>query len=328
MRFAVLDYRWIWTIVRDASLSWVSHNAPRLSAALAFYTILSVAPLLVIATAIIGAVFGETGASDTLVKQLQSLMGDSGAKVFKAIVNNSSRPEMGAIASTIGAVTLLLGASGVLSELQSALNTIWNVKLKSDIGVWGGFFHRTKSFGIVLVVGSLLIATVISSAAIAAFGATLLDLVPELAALLKIANAVLSFAFLTILFAFTFKFLPDVQVWWRDVWCGALATAVLFTIGSYFIGLYLGFAGISTPFGASGSLVAFIVWTYYSSLILFFGVELTQVTATHLGHRIVPATKAEWVTGETNQPIGMEFAKPLLCEKQDLANNFKSIAKP
>ena len=328
MRFALIDYKWIWTIVRDATLSWVSHNAPRLSAALAFYTILSVAPLLVIATGILGFVFGESGASDKLVAQLQSILGDSGAEVVKAIVNNSSRPAMGILGSVIGSVTLLVGASGVLSELQSALNSIWNVKLRSDIGVWGSFLHRAKSFGIVIVVGTLLIATVISSAAIAAFGGTLLDLVPELAASLRVANSVLSFAFLTTLFAFTFKFLPDVEIWWRDVWCGAFTTAVLFTIGSYFIGVYLGVAGISTPFGASGSLVVFIVWTYYSSLILFFGVELTQVTATHLGHRIVPATKAEWVTDGTNQPIGMEFAKPLLCEEQDLANNFNSIAKP
>lgn len=251
---------------------------------------------------------GETGASDKLMTQMQSIVDNSGADVFKTIVEHATPPSMGAIVSVIGTMTLLVGATGVLTELQSAMNSIWNVKPKAEIGFCGNVFHRLESFGIVFAVGSLLIATVISSPVIAAFGVRLLDVVPHLEVSLKIANSVMSFAFLTILFALTFKFLPDVKIWWRDVWCGAFVTAVLFTIGNYFIGIYLGSAGISTPFGASGSLVVFIVWTYYSSLILFFGVELTQVTATHLGHRIEPSTAAEWVTPATALPADASTA--------------------
>ncbi|XZE20348.1 YihY/virulence factor BrkB family protein [Pirellulaceae bacterium SH449] len=289
MRFAIRSHL-AWSIVRDTAISWVAHNAPRLSASLAFYTILSVSPLLLIATAILKNVFVETGASDQLMVQMQSILGNSGVEVFKTIVQNPAPPSMGAIVSIIGTVTLLIGATGVLTELQSAMNLIWNVQPRTNVDFYGNILHRAASFGIVLAVGSLLIATVISSAVIAAFGVRLLDIVPDLKANLRVANSVLSFALLTILFALTFKFLPDAKIWWRDVWYGAFVTAVLFTIGNYFIGIYLSSAGISTPFGASGSLVVFIVWTYYSSLILFFGVELTQVTATHLGHRIEPST--------------------------------------
>ena len=307
MRFAIRSHL-TWIIVRDAAISWVDHNAPRLSASLAFYTILSVSPLLIIATAILKIVFGETGASDKLMAQMQSILGNSGAEVFKTIVQNAAPPSIGVIVSIIGTVTLLIGATGVLTELQSAMNSIWNVKPKAEAGFYRNILHRVESFGIVLAVGSLLIATVISSAVIAAFGVRLLDVVPNLESSLRVANSVLSFAFLTILFALTFKFLPDVQIWWRDVWCGAFVTAILFTIGNYFIGIYLSSAGISTPFGASGSLVVFIVWTYYSSLILFFGVELTQVTATHLGHRIEPSTAAERVTPTANLPADASAA--------------------
>ena len=289
--------------MRDAALGWVEHNAPRLSAALAFYTILSVSPLLVIATAIVGAVFGDAGASDQLIKQLQAILGEPGAEVVRAIIENSSRPALGAIASALGTVTLLVGASGVFSELQSALNTVWNVKPKPNLGIWSILRYRFLSFGVVLAVGFLLIVTVVLSTAVAAFGGELQGIVPNLALSLQITNSVLSFALLTVLFALIFKFLPDVKVWWRDVLFGALVTAILFAVGRFFIGLYLGSAGIATPFGAAGSLVVFVVWIYYSSLILFFGVELTQVTATRLGHNIEPTSKAEWVETRTSQPL-------------------------
>lgn len=287
--------------MRGAAIGWVEHNAPRLSAALAFYTILSISPLLVIATAMVGVVFGDAGASDQLIKQLQTILGEPGAEVVRAIIENSSHPTLGAIASAIGTVTLLVGASGVFSELQSALNTVWNVKPKPNLGIWSTLRYRFLSFGVVLAVGFLLIVTVVLSTAVAAFRGELQRIVPGLALSLQITNSVLSFALLIVLFALIFKFLPDVKIWWRDVLFGALVTAILFTVGRFFIGLYLGSAGIATPFGAAGSLVVFVVWIYYSSLILFFGVELTQVTATRLGHYVEPTSKAEWVENRTSQ---------------------------
>lgn len=283
----------MWNILRKAAYGWVEVNAPRLSAALAFYTILSVAPLLVIVTAIAGSVFGEDVASGQLITQLRGILGDSGAEVVKSVIEKSNRPGTGAFASAIGIVTLLFGASGVFGELQGALNTVWNVKPKPGRGLWGTIHDRFLSFGMVLAVGFLLLVTLIISTALAAFGEFLEGQVPGFGLMLQTANAILSFVLVTTLFAMIFKWLPDVKIAWRDVWLGALVTALLFTVGKYFIGIYLGKAGVATPFGAAGSLVAFVVWIYYSSLILFFGVELTQVTVTELRHPIIPTSNAE-----------------------------------
>lgn len=285
----------VWTILRKASCGWIEDNAPRLSAALAFYTILSVAPLLVIFTAIAGAVFGGDVASGQLLTQLRDVIGDSGAEVVKSMMEKSDRPAAGAFASVIGIVTLLFGASGVFGELQGALNTVWNVKPKPGRGLWGTVHDRFLSFGMVLAVGFLLLVTLIIATGLAAFGEFLEGQIPGLETILQTANAVLSFLLVTVLFAMIFKWLPDVDIAWRDVWLGALVTALLFTVGKYFIGIYLGRAGVATPFGAAGSLVAFVVWIYYSSLILFFGVELTHVTVTELRHRIEPTSNAERV---------------------------------
>ncbi len=290
-----MNLRLVWTILRDAGSGWISDNAPRLSAALAFYTILSVAPLLVIVTAIAGAVFGDDAASGRLVDQLSDILGESGATVMRSVIEKADRPTAGTLASVIGIVTLLFGASGVFGELQGALNIVWNVKAKPGRGIWGTVRDRFLSFGMVLAVGFLLMVTLIITTGLAAFSGYLEGLVPGLALMMQIANTLLSFLLVTALFAMIFKFLPDVKIDWRDVWFGALVTALLFTIGKVFIGLYLGKVGVATPFGAAGSLVAFIVWIYYSSLILFFGVELTQATVTHLHHRIEPTSNAVFV---------------------------------
>ncbi len=292
----------VWKILRDAGNGWFEDNAPRLSAALAFYTILSIAPLLVIVTAIAGAVFGKDAASGQLVEQLSEILGKSGAEVVKSVIEKSDRPTAGTVASLIGLVTLLFGASGVFGELQGALNTIWNVKPKPGLGILCTIRDRFLSFGMVLAVGFLLLVTLIINTALAGFSGFLEGLVPGLAVIMQIANSLLSFLLVTALFAMIFKFLPDVKIAWRDVWLGAMVTALLFTVGKYFIGFYLGKAGVATPFGAAGSLVAFVVWIYYSALILFFGVELTQVTVMHLRHRIAPTPNAELVpNGESRR---------------------------
>ncbi len=297
-----MNLKLAWKILRDAGIDWVEDNAPRLSAALAFYTILSVAPLLVIVTAIAGAVFGEVAASGQLVDQLRGILGKSGAEVVKSMIEKSNRPTAGTVASVIGLVTLLFGASAVFGELQGALNTIWNVKPKPGRGILSTIRDRFLSFGMVLAVGFLLLVTLIINTALAGFGSFLEGLVPGLAVIMQIANSLVSFLLVTALFAMIFKFLPDVNIAWSDVWLGALVTALLFTVGKYFIGFYLGKAGVATPFGAAGSLVVFVVWIYYSSLILFFGVELTQVTVKHLRHRIVPTPNADLVANDDSRP--------------------------
>ena len=310
-----MKLRFLWTILYNAAAGWIDHNAPRLSAALAFYTILSVAPLLVIVTAIAGAVFGEEAASGQLIDQLRGILGESGAEVVKSVIEKSDKASAGTSASIIGIATLLFGASGVFGELQGALNTVWNVKPKPGRGILGTIHDRFLSFGMVLAVGFLLLVTLIITTALAAFSGYLEGLVPGLSSIMQIANSLLSFFLVTALFAMIFKLLPDVKIIWRDVLFGSLVTALLFTIGKVFIGLYLGKAGVATPFGAAGSLVAFVVWIYYSSLILFFGVELTQATVTHLKHSVEPTSNADFVAD--TPPISLHPPKTRVLSVSD-----------
>jgi membrane protein len=282
----------VWTILKEAGLEWVDDNATRLAASLAFFTILSIAPLLVIATAVTGFVLGEEAASGQLRDQVRGFAGEAGAQVLETTVQNADRPKSGTVATIVGVITLLFGASGVFGELQSALNTAWDVKAKPGRAVLGIVRDRFLSFGMVLVVGFLLLVSLFVSALIAGFANRISTLVPGLPTLVAVANLVISYLVVTALFALIFKFLPDAEVAWRDVWFGAVVTAALFTVGKFLIGLYLGTAGVATPFGAAGSVVAFVVWVYYSGLILFFGAELTQVVARRRGRGIVPKPNA------------------------------------
>lgn len=282
----------VWSILKKAGKEWLDDKATRLAAALAFYTILSIAPLILIAVAIAGAVFGEEAATGAINDQLRGLIGDAGAEVARTTVEHANRPKAGTVATVVGVFTLLFGASGVFGELQGALNAIWNVKPKPDRGIWGTIRDRFLSFGMVLVVGFLLLVSLLVSTALAAAAKYVGGLAPGVPVLMQAVNFLISFVLITALFALIFKYLPDAEIAWRDVWFGAAVTAALFTVGKYLIGLYLGQAGVATPFGAAGSLVAFVVWVYYSGLIVFFGAELTQVTAEHAGRQIKPAENA------------------------------------
>ena len=282
----------IWAIVREAGQEWMDDNAMRLSAALAFYTILSLAPLFVVAVAIVGSIFGQDAATGALTAQLRSQFGDAGAEVATTALVKSNRPDAGLAATLLSSLFLIFGASSVFSELQDALNAAWNVKVKPGRGFWNTIRIRLLSFGTVLLIGVLLFASVIATVLLAAFGSTLEGRVPGLPAILNLANVFVGFAFVAILFALLFKILPDVRMSWRDVWLGAAVSAFLFTAGKYGIGFYLGRTGIASPFGAAGSLVVFVVWLYYSYLILFFGAEVAQVTARHNGRPAVPTERA------------------------------------
>jgi membrane protein len=283
----------IWTIVREAAAEWVTDNAARLSAALAFYTILSLAPLLVIVTAVVALAFGDEAASGQLQEQVRGLAGDAGADVLKTTAAHADKPKTGTFAAIVGVVTLLFGASGVFGELQGALNTIWNVKPKSGRGIWGTVRDRFLSFGMVLVVGFLLLVSLVITTTLSAAGGSLNGLMPGVPVVMHVLNFIISFAVVAVLFALIFKFLPDAKIAWRDVWFGAVVTAALFTVGKYGIGVYLAQAAPGSAFGAAGSVVAFVIWVYYSGLIAFFGAELTQVTARHAGRQIVPTEHAE-----------------------------------
>jgi membrane protein len=272
-----------WQEIREAASEWSSDNAAQLGAALAFYSVLSLAPLLVIALAIAGLVWGEEGAKAQFTTQAQSLVGGEGAGAIHSMLEHAQKPKTGAVAAILGVITLLFGASGVFGELQTAMNAIWDVPAKNQSGIWAFIRGRFLSFAMVLGTGFLLLVSLIISAAIAGLGHQLGQQFSAFEPLEHAANAIATFIVVTLLFAMMFKLLPDTHVAWSDVWLGAVLTAILFTIGKLLIGLYLGKAAIGSAYGAAGSLVVLLVWIYYSAQIVFFGAEMTHVFARHHG---------------------------------------------
>ena len=280
-------------ILKETASEWMEDQAQSLGAALAYYTVFSLAPLLLIAIAIAGFFFGREAAQGQIFDQLRGLLGEASGKAMQDMVQNANtKPATGVMAALIGAVTLLFGASGVFGQLQASLNAIWGVQPKPGRGVLGIIQDRILSFGFILVVGFLLLVSLLFTATIALVGEWFGGMVPGMEALIQILNSVLSLALITLLFATIFKFLPDAKIAWHDVWIGAFITAVLFTVGKFAPGLYLGKSGVASSYGAAGSLIVLLLWVYYSSQILFFGAEFTQVYANRFGSHVAPADNA------------------------------------
>ena len=268
-------------------------DAPSLGAALAYYTVFSLAPLMTIAIAIAGFFFGKEAAQGQIFDELRVLLGEEGGKAVEEMVQSASaQPTAGIVATLISVVMLLFGASGVFGQLQASLNGMWGVKPKPGRGVFGMIKDRLLSFGFTLVVGFLLLVSLLLTAGIALMAGWIEGLMPGSETLAQILNIVLSLAMITLLFAMIFKFLPDAKIAWRDVWVGAFLTALLFTVGKFALGLYLGKSGVASSYGAAGSLIVLLLWVYYSSQILFFGAEFTQVYANRFGSRVAPADNA------------------------------------
>jgi membrane protein len=270
-------------LLKETYKNWSGHQAPRLGASVAFYTLLSFAPLLVLIAAVIALVFSKQAAHKDLVDQARQMIGNRGATTVDSLLTNAQKPSSGILASIIAFVTLLFGASGVFMELRSALNTIWNAKPQGSTGWKGMIKDRLFSFGMVLSVGFLLLVSLLLSAALQFIGKFFGQVIPIPPAALEAINFLLSFLVITVLFALLFKFVPAVQIGWRDVLVGAVGTALLFTIGKGLLGLYLGKASVGSAYGAAGSLVAVIVWVYYSAQIFFFGAEFTRVYSDAFG---------------------------------------------
>ncbi len=285
--------RTLWHLIKEAAADWSHDRAPRLGAALAYYTVFSLVPFLVVVIALIGLVLGQEAAQSAILSHIATMVGDQSAAAIKDMIHRADQPSTGLVATGLAVVTLLFGASGVFGQLQDALNTVWGVEPKEGRGVWGFIKDRFLSFVAVLGTGFLLLVSLILSSALAAFGKWFSGLLPLPEALLHLFNFVLSFVVVTGLFALIFKVLPDARVAWRDVWVGALLTAALFTIGKYALGLYLGKSNVASAYGAAGSLVLILLWVYYSAQILLYGAEFTQVYANRLGERIVPAPDAQ-----------------------------------
>jgi len=266
-------------LLKESYEKWSEHQAPRLGAAVAFYSVLSFAPLLVMITAVIAIVFGEQSAQHELIHVARQWIGDKGAETVQSLLKNTQKPASGIFATVVAFLTLLFGASGVFSELHDALNVIWEVPPKTNAGGLALIKDKLFSFGMVLSVGFLLLVSLVLSAAMAYIGRYFGGIVPLPPPILEALNFVVSLAVITGLFALMFKYVPNAEVSWRNVAVGAVGTALLFTVGKFLLGLYLGKAGVGSPYGAAGSLVAVVVWIYYSAQIFFFGAEFTHAYA-------------------------------------------------
>jgi membrane protein len=274
-----MSIRSAFSLLKQTYNKWSERQGPRLGASVAFYTLLSFAPLLVLTAAVVALVFTQEQAQDGLIDEARQMIGDRGADTVKSLLANAQKPSSGVFASVIAFVTLLFGASGVFTELRDALNMIWDVKPENESGWLGMVKQRLFSFGMVLSVGFLLLVSLIISAALAFIGTFLGHVMPIPAFALEIVNFLISFGVITFLFALMFKFVPAAYISWQDVRVGAIGTALLFTVGKMLLGVYLGKAGVGSAYGAAGSLVAMVVWVFYSAQIFFFGAEFTRVYA-------------------------------------------------
>jgi membrane protein len=268
-------------LAKDTYAEWSRHNAGQLGASLAYYAVLSLAPLVVLLLAILGFAYGTDAAHGKLFSELQGFMGPGAADAVQRVVVSSSHPASGVIATLISLVILLFGASGVVVALRQTLNTIWDVPAPPSHRWWGPYLRQELiAFGAVIAVGFLLIILLTVTTAIAVAEKFFSAWLPLPGAVLQLMNFVVSVAIATFLFAVLFRFLPDRRIAWRRVWAGAAVTAILFTIGKWLIGLYLGKASVGSAYGAAGSLIVVLVWVYYSAQVFFFGAEFTHVYAT------------------------------------------------
>lgn len=314
-------------LLKTTAAEWTEDKASRLAAALAYYTIFALAPLLIIAIGVAGLVFGQEAASGQLFSQLKDMVGATGAEAIQSMIKDASKPTTSVLATVIGVLVMLFGASGVFAALQDALNTIWEVEPRPGLGILATIRARLLSFGMVLSIGFLLLVSLVLSAALAVLGSKFGGLLGDNSILLQILNFVISFGVITLLFATLYKVLPDVEIQWREVWAGALFTALLFTIGKFLIGLYLGYSSVGSSFGAAGSLVVLLLWINYSAQIFLFGAEFTQVYATAHGSWKVPTGNAVAVGGDQRKQQGMaggagaEKAKAVVAAPSVTAND-------
>jgi len=270
-------------LLRRAGEAWIADNAPRLGAALAFYTLFSLAPVLIVTVSLARVVFGDKAAQGEIVRQFQGLIGTQGAIAIETIIQSTNRPALGVFATTFGVLAIFIGASGAFNELQDALDMIWKVDNRTKSFWTVTIKQRLLSLGLVLATGFLLLTSLVVTAFLSATEKYISNLLPKSLVLLESIYLVFSFCIITLLFALIFKFIPDTAIPFRDVWMGAAVTSILFTVGKVIIGFYLGHSALTSAYGAAASLVIFLIWIYYSAQILLFGAELTHVYALRYG---------------------------------------------
>ena len=273
-----------WGLIKSAASAWVDDDCASMGAALSYYTIFSLAPLLLIVISIAGLIFGADAARGEIFNELRGLMGEDASKAVEGLLTSVSRPHESITATLIGIVVLLVGATSVFSELQSSLDRIWRLPARSKgSGLWGLLRTRLLSFSMILCMAFLLMVSLVLSAVIAALGNWWGSAFAGWEMLAQTVNLLVGFVLTNVVFAMIFKLMPRVQLRWTDVWLGALVTSLLFTVGKFLIGLYIGKSGVASGFGAAGSLIVVFVWVYYSAQIYLLGAEFTWVYARKLG---------------------------------------------
>lgn len=299
----------LWNLFRQTLNEWSEDKVPRLGAALAYYSVFSITPLLVIVIALAGVVFGRDAAQTQIVNEIQSVVGPQVGEAIGGMLKDASEPASGVTAIVTGIVVLLIGATGAFGQLQDSLNTIWEVAPKPGRRWWDIIRERFLSLTIVLGVAFLLLVSLVISAALAAAGEVIGNPSGHIAG--RVLHAIVTFGLITVLFAMIFKILPDAMIAWKDVWIGAAVTSFLFGVGKFLISLYLTRSRVTSGYGAAGSLVIILVWVYYSSQILLLGAEFTQVYANRFGKRIRPASNAVSLTCEDRAQQGIPTYKDL-----------------
>ena len=304
MSESALSPRTLWSMTRESVTAWMGDFAPSMGAGIAYYTAFSIAPLLLIVIAVAGLFLGTDAASGYVYAQLTDLLGEHGASAVRDMVQRAGRTEEGIIGPIIGGVLLLVGATTVFAELQSDLDRVWKAPAaKKQPGVWGLLRRRLLSLGLVVSIGFLMLVSLVFSAALSALGKWWGGWLGDIQWLLHTIDIVVSVATISLMFALMYKILPRVKLSWRDVWVGAIATALLFTIGKFLVGLYIGRSKVASSFGAASSLVVLLLWVYYSAQIFLLGAEFTWVYAHRFGSRRGqprPATAKEALEPEPN----------------------------
>jgi membrane protein len=279
-------------MIKQTFVEWSDDKGPRLGASLSYYTVFSMAPLLLLVISIAGLVFGPAAAEGRIFGELRGLLGSDAARLVQTVVAKASRPEHGILGTVISVGVLVIGATGVVVELQDALNSVWKVAPKPNRGLWGVIRTRLISVAMILTLGFLLMVSLVVSAALAALGGWLRGLTGGAVAVGWILDVTISLGVIATLIALIYKVLPDAVISWRDVWIGAGVTALLFLLGKYLIGLYIGRACVGSAFGAAGSLAVLLVWVYYSAQIMLLGAEFTRVFANRFGSKVRPSKAA------------------------------------
>jgi membrane protein len=298
-----MKLRDVWHLLKDGGEKFIADKGPRLGAALAFYTMLSLSPLLLVSVAIAGFAFGEDAARGEIVGQMHDVVGQEGAVVIEQLVAKSAATTGKGLMAVVGFLILFFGASGVFVELQGALNTIWKVPgKKSEGGIWRIIRERLLSFSLVCGMIFLLLASLVVSAILSGISDRIAGWMPGMTLLAEVVNFFLTLGILTLLFAMIYQWLPEVDLAWSDVWVGAATTAVLFSLGKYLIGLYLGTAAVGSAYGAAGALVVLLIWLYYSTQIVIYGAELTYLYARRFGSGLNPTAPAAAGQNPVPQP--------------------------